>query len=70
MFFLGIGLLIGSGFLCAGVQAPWPLFWGALAAFVSVFFRGWRGVFAGYAAAIGLAVLVVIIICGSSHPSM
>jgi len=70
MFFLGIGLLAGSACLCAAVQTPWPLFLGLLTAFVSVFFRGWRGIFVGYVVAIGLTVLVLIMMCGSSHPSM
>jgi hypothetical protein len=70
MFFVGLGLPVLAGFLCAGVQNPSPLFWAALAAFLSLFFKGWRGIFVGSVVAIGLAFLVLIMMCGSSHPSL
>ncbi len=67
MFFLGIGLFVASGFACFGTQNMVPVLLAALTAFLSVFFRGWRGIFAGYFTAIGLVVLAFIVICGM-HP--
>jgi hypothetical protein len=69
MFVLGMGLFILSGILCAMAQSAAPLSIGALLALISVFFRGWRGIFAGYLTVIGILVLAVIVICGSSRSS-
>lgn len=65
MFFLGIGVLVLSGFACVGLGSPVPLLIGAVTAFVSSFFRGWRGIGAGYLATIGLIILAVIVVCGT-----
>ncbi len=64
MFFLGIGLLILSCVLSGVCNSGVPVSLGALTAFVSFFFRGWRGIGAGYLATVGLAILAVIVICG------
>jgi hypothetical protein len=65
MFVLGIGVLFLSGIACVMFQGSAPLFLGAAAAFVSLFFRGWRGVGVGYLAIVGLIILTVIVVCGT-----
>ena len=64
MFGLGIALLVASCLLCALFQNPSPVGWSALAAFIMLFIRGYRGIFLGYLAGIGVALLVAAIICG------
>jgi MFS family permease len=65
MFFLGFLLLLFSGLLCGAFNSPIPAGLGLIGAIVSIFFRGWRGIFAGYFGTIGLIALAVIIICGT-----
>jgi hypothetical protein len=38
---------------------------GALGALVSLFCKGWRGIFVGFVATIGLVYLALIVICGA-----
>jgi hypothetical protein len=64
MVAVGVGLLILSGLLCAGTQSPAFFFLGAAGAFVSLFFRGYRGIFVGFAVPIGLVFLALIVLCG------
>jgi hypothetical protein len=66
MFGLGVLLLIVSCLLCAPTQSPVPFIGGAVLASTSLGFRGYRGIFAGFLATIGLVFLVLIIICGNS----
>jgi len=64
MFGLGVlSIPLGVG-ACALFQSPEPFGYLALAAFVTVFFKGYRGVFAGFVSAIGLILLVAAVICG------
>jgi hypothetical protein len=65
MVAVGVGLLILSGIVCASVQNPAPFIIGAVGAFVSLFFRGYRGIFIGFVGTIALAYLALIIICGA-----
>jgi len=67
MFGLGVLIIIISIVLCVAAQSPAPLFLGALSAFVSLFFEGYRGIFVGYIATVGLVLLATIIYC-SNHP--
>jgi hypothetical protein len=68
MFLLGIILFILAAGICLPAKNPGPFIIGALLAFFSVFFRGWRGLFVGFLAVFGLLVLTVIVICGNSRP--
>jgi hypothetical protein len=65
MFGLGIGLLVVSCALCPFMQSPAPIGWAALGAFVTVFLRGYRGIFIGFLAAVGVLILGLIIMCGT-----
>ena len=65
MFFLGILLIVGGTILCLIAQTPAPLGLAALAAFFSVFFDGYRGIFVGFVSTIGVLLLAVAIICGA-----
>jgi len=65
MLGLGVLLNIGSVLLCLPFQHPAPFFLGALAAFISLFFEGYRGIFVGFILVIGVVLLGVAIICGS-----
>ena len=65
MFALGVLLLILSCGLCAPFSSLVPFGIGALGAFVSVFFDGYRGVFMGFLAGIGMSLLVAAIMCGA-----
>jgi hypothetical protein len=65
MFALGVLLLILSCVLCGPFRSFAPFGVGALVAFVSVFFDGYRGVFMGFLAGIGMSLLVAAIMCGA-----
>ena len=66
---LGLGVLgfIVSVLLCIPMQSPTPFFAGMVGAFVSLFFKGYRGICAGYGLALGLVLLGTIIYC-ANHP--
>jgi hypothetical protein len=66
MFGLGVFLLIASCLLCAPFNGPTPFFVGGVAAIVSLFFRGYRGIFVGFVVTIGLIMLALVVICGNS----
>jgi hypothetical protein len=63
---VGIVVLVVSGLLCGACDSVLPAAIGLFVAVTSIFFRGWRGIFAGYFGVIGLAVLALIVICGNS----
>jgi hypothetical protein len=65
MFARGILLLIVSCALCAMMQSPTPFSFGALGAFVSLFFRGYRGIFVGFVVTTGVVYLAFIVICSA-----
>jgi hypothetical protein len=73
MFGAGIILLILSCVLCGPFRSIAPFGVGGLVAFVTVFFAGYRGVFMGFLAGIGITLLVAAIMCGamiSSHGNL
>ena len=63
LFGIGILLFIVSVLLCIPFQSPTIFFYGGVAAFVTVFFKGYRGVFVGYISTLGLALLAAIAYC-------
>jgi len=65
MFLLGILLIVVATILCGIMQSPAPLGLAAIAAFISLFFDGYRGLFVGFISTIGVVLLVLAIICGS-----
>ena len=65
MFIFGIALFILSCAVCVGLQSSVPLYICAIGAFVSVFFRGYRGIFIGFVIPIGLYFVAVVVICGA-----
>jgi hypothetical protein len=67
MFGLGIVLIVVSVLVCRFFQSPVPFLGGTLIAFLSLFFRGYRGIFVGYISCVGLALLGTIIYC-ANHP--
>ncbi len=67
MFALGIVLFILSIALCIPFQSPTVFLLGAAGAFVTVFFKGYRGIFVGYISTLGLVLLGTIIYC-ANHP--
>ncbi len=62
---LGLALLVLSCLACVAFRSPAPFFVGALGALVSLFCKGWRGIFVGFVATIGLVYLALIVICGA-----
>ena len=64
MFFLGFILFILVAVMSGGTQSLVPFIIGALGAFISVFFKGYRGLFAGFASVIGLVLLIFVVVCG------
>ena len=65
MFALGVVLIIISTLLCIAL-GPVPFLIGAVAAFVTLFFKGYRGVFVGYISTLGLILLGTIIYCANT----
>lgn len=65
MFALGVLLLVLSCVLCAPFRSLAPFGIGVLIAFVTVFFDGYRGVFMGFLAGIGIGLLGAAIMCGA-----
>ena len=63
MFGLGIGLFIVSILLCIPFQSPTVFGFGALGAFVTLFFKGYRGIFVGYISTLGIVLLGAIAYC-------
>jgi hypothetical protein len=51
--------------LCAAFRNSYPFYAGLALAAVSLFLRGYRGVFVGFIALIGLFYLVIIVVCGA-----
>jgi hypothetical protein len=70
MFGVGALLLIFSCILCGPFRSPAPFGIGALVAFVSLFFNGYRGIFIGFLASIGISGLVAALICGAMISSV
>ena len=66
---LGLGVLLNivSVLLCLPFQSPAPFILGALAAFIFLFFEGYRGIFVGFILTVGLILLGTIIFC-ATHP--
>jgi len=64
---LGLGVLLNivSVLLCLPLQNPTPFVLGALGAFISLFFEGYRGLFVGFILVIGIILLGLAIMCGS-----
>jgi len=67
MFGLGIGLISASALICFLSQSPMPFLFGGIGAFVSLFFKGYRGIFVGYISTLGLVLLATVIYC-ANHP--
>ncbi len=63
MFGLGIGLFIVSVLLCIPFQSPTVFGFGALGAFVTLFIKGYRGIFVGYISTLGIVLLGAIAYC-------
>jgi hypothetical protein len=63
MFGLGIVLFILSIALCIPFQSPTVFGFGALGAFVTIFFKGYRGIFVGYISTLGVLLLGAIVYC-------
>jgi len=70
MFAIGIGVLIASWGLCFLAQQPTPALLGFIGAIVTLFFKGYRGIFIGYIASIGLGLLILAIMCGMGGNNM
>jgi len=67
MFGLGILLNIVSALLCIPFRSLTPFILGAVGAFISLFFEGYRGISVGFISTVGLILLGTIIYC-STHP--
>ncbi len=65
MFWLGVLLVVVSCLICAPFHSPIPFGIGALAALVSLFFPGYRGIFIGFISTIGVVLLGAAVICGA-----
>jgi hypothetical protein len=68
MIFLGALLLIGSAAVCAGTSNSnfinfIPIAVAAVGSFVSVFFRGYRGIFFGFYITLGVIILGAVVLC-------
>ena len=68
LFAIGIGLFIGSILLCIPFQSPTVFGFGAVAAFVTLFVKGYRGVFVGYISTLGIVLLGAIVYCSIYPP--
>ena len=64
MVTFGILLIFISCVLCVPARSLYPLGIGGAAAFVSIPFRGYRGIFVGFIGTIGALLLCSAIICG------
>jgi hypothetical protein len=69
MLGLGVALNIVTLLVCLPAQSPMPFIFAALGAFISVFFRGYRGIFVGFVGTFGVILLSIVIYC-SNHPFM
>jgi hypothetical protein len=69
MFFIGIFIAIFSIPLCIPFQSPAPFIFGFFLAFISLFGKGYRGIFLGFVTTIGLSLLCIVLWC-ASHPFM
>jgi len=69
MLCLGVLLNIVTLLLCLPAQSPMPFIFAAVGAFISVFFKGYRGIFVGFILTFGLILLAICIYC-SNHPFM
>jgi 4-hydroxybenzoate polyprenyltransferase len=65
MIVLGILLLVLACGACALFQNAVPFWVGVVAAVLTLFFKGYRGVFVGFAGTVGVVLLVAAIICGA-----
>jgi hypothetical protein len=68
LFGIGIVLFIVSILLCIPFQSPTVFGFGFVAAFVTLFVKGYRGVFVGYISTLGLVLLGAIAYCSIYPP--
>ena len=66
MFGLGVLFVIVSAVFCAATGSITPLCLTGILAFMSLFFRGYRGFFAGAATVVGVVLLGLAIFCGAT----
>jgi hypothetical protein len=64
MFALGGGGLVVAGGACAMFNSFTLLMLAGIGAVVSLFFKGYRGIFVGMVATVGLVLLALAVICG------
>ena len=64
MFALGGGGLVVACVACAMFNSITLLILAGIGSVVSLFFKGYRGIFVGMAATVGLALLALAVFCG------
>lgn len=68
MFGMGIVLFFVSILLCIPFQSPTVFGIGAIGAFVTLFIKGYRGIFVGYISTLGIVLLGAIAYCSVYPP--